>query len=70
VKSLAPACPLSGSLPPCAKEIEWLDPLVWARELQRDEKSRALGEVAARLGVALENAHRASDDRRAALRVS
>jgi DNA polymerase-3 subunit epsilon len=51
------------------RDIEWLDPLVWARELQQGEKSRALGEVAARLGIALENAHRAADDAEAALRV-
>lgn len=51
------------------RDVEWLDPLVWARELQQGEKSRALGEVAARLGIALENAHRAIDDAEAALRV-
>jgi DNA polymerase-3 subunit epsilon len=51
------------------RDVEWLDPLVWARELQQGEKSRALGEVAARLGIALQNAHRASDDAEAALRV-
>jgi DNA polymerase-3 subunit epsilon len=51
------------------KDVEWLDPLIWARELQQGEKSRALGEVAARLGIALDNAHRASDDADAALRV-
>jgi DNA polymerase-3 subunit epsilon len=51
------------------KDVEWLDPLVWARELQQGERSRALGEVAARLGIALENAHRAADDAEAALRV-
>jgi DNA polymerase-3 subunit epsilon len=51
------------------KDIEWLDPLVWARELQQGEKSRALGEVAARLGIALDNAHRASADAEAALKV-
>jgi DNA polymerase-3 subunit epsilon len=57
-------------LPPALRKgVEWLDPLVWARELQQDEKSRALGEVAGRLGVTLENAHRASDDAEAALRV-
>lgn len=50
-------------------EIEWVDPLVWARELQKYEKGKKLGEVAARLGVALENAHRASDDAEAALKV-
>jgi DNA polymerase III subunit epsilon len=57
-------------LPPALrKDVEWLDPLVWARELQQGEKSRALGEVAARLGIALEDAHRASSDAEAALRV-
>ena len=51
------------------RDHEWLDPLVWARELQQEERSRALGEVAARLGIPLQNAHRAADDAEAALRV-
>jgi len=55
--------------PALRREVEWLDPLVWAREVQSDERSRALGDVAARLGVKLENAHRASDDAEAALHV-
>jgi DNA polymerase-3 subunit epsilon len=55
--------------PALRREVEWVDPLVWAREIQREERSKALGEVAARLGVALENAHRASDDAEAGLRV-
>lgn len=55
--------------PALRKDVEWLDPLVWARELQSEERSRALGDVAARLGVALQNAHRASDDAEAALQV-
>ncbi|MDB4941993.1 MAG: polymerase alpha subunit [Labilithrix sp.] len=56
-------------VPALSREVEWLDPLVWAREIQEGEKSRSLGDVAARLGVALENAHRAEDDAEAALRV-
>jgi DNA polymerase-3 subunit epsilon len=56
-------------VPALSREVEWLDPLVWAREIQSDEKSRALGDVAARLGVELEKAHRAQDDAEAALRV-
>jgi DNA polymerase-3 subunit epsilon len=55
--------------PALRKDVEWVDPLVWAREIQQGEKSRALGEVAARLGVKLENAHRASDDAEAAAMV-
>jgi DNA polymerase-3 subunit epsilon len=59
-----------GPVPPALqKGVEWIDPLVWARELQPEERSRALGEVAARLGISLVNAHRASDDAEAALRV-
>jgi DNA polymerase-3 subunit epsilon len=54
---------------PLRTDLEWFDPLVWARELHHDEKSRALGEVAARLGIALDTAHRASSDAEAALDV-
>jgi DNA polymerase-3 subunit epsilon len=62
--------PAAAAKPPALRrEIEWFDPLVWAREIQREERSKALGEVAARLGVKLEKAHRASDDAEAALRV-
>jgi DNA polymerase III subunit epsilon len=61
---------LAGPRAPAARrDVEWLDPLVWAREIQREEKSKALGEVAARLGVKLETAHRAMDDAEAALLV-
>jgi DNA polymerase-3 subunit epsilon len=55
--------------PAFQKNVEWLDPLVWARELQKLEKSRALAEVAARLGIELNQAHRATDDAEAALHV-
>jgi DNA polymerase-3 subunit epsilon len=61
----APASP-----PPAfQKNAEWIDPLVWARELQKLEKSRALAEVAARLGIELTQAHRATNDAEAALNV-
>jgi DNA polymerase-3 subunit epsilon len=56
-------------VPALRREVDWIDPLVWARDIQSDEKSRALGDVAARLGITLENAHRASDDAEAALLV-
>jgi len=56
-------------IPALTRETEWLDPLVWARDIQENEKSRSLGDVAARLGVKLETAHRAEDDAEAALRV-
>ena len=58
------------ALPPAARsDVSWLDPLTWARELQKEERSRALGDVCERLGIALERAHRATDDAEAAGRV-
>ncbi len=61
---------LAGELPPTVRrKTEWIDPLVWARELQAQERSRALGDVCARLGIELTQAHRATFDAEAALRV-
>lgn len=51
------------------KSVSWIDPLVWARELHKFEKGRSLGDVAARLGIALDTAHRATNDAEAALSV-
>ncbi|MBL9023252.1 MAG: 3'-5' exonuclease [Myxococcales bacterium] len=60
----------TGALPPAfRREVEWLDPLVFAREIYKDEQSRALSDVAERLGISLERAHRATDDAEAALLV-
>ncbi len=56
--------------PPGARsDVSWVDPLTWARELHKEERSRALGDVCERLGIALERAHRATDDAEAAGRV-
>ena len=55
--------------PATRREVDWIDPLTFARELYQEESSRALGEMAARLGIDLEKAHRATDDAEAALRV-
>lgn len=57
--------------PPALRpKITWVDPLVFAREIYKGKgESRALGAVAERLGIALVNAHRATDDAEAALRV-
>ncbi len=57
--------------PPALEEgVDWLDPLVFAREMWKGQgESRALAAVAERLGIALERAHRATDDAEAALRV-
>jgi DNA polymerase-3 subunit epsilon len=58
------------ALPPALRKgVEWLDPLVWARELQKEERSKSLGDVCERLGISLEKAHRATDDAEAAVRV-
>lgn len=60
----------AADLPPAfRKGVEWLDPLIWARELQKDEKSKSLGEVSERLGIQLVRAHRATDDAEAAVLV-
>jgi DNA polymerase-3 subunit epsilon len=59
-----------GKAPPALRRgVEWLDPLVWVREVQKYEKSKALGEVCQRLGITLTNAHRATDDAEAAMHV-
>jgi DNA polymerase-3 subunit epsilon len=56
--------------PPAARRtVDWIDPLSFARELYKHEDSRALGEMAQRLGIELVNAHRATDDAEAALQV-
>lgn len=51
---------------PMRMSTEWIDPLVWARALQATAKGFKLGEVAARAGIELVNAHRATDDSEAA----
>lgn len=51
------------------KEVDWIDPLIWARELQQSEKSKSLSAVAERLGIEIGQAHRAADDAVAAGRV-
>jgi DNA polymerase III subunit epsilon len=55
--------------PVVRRGTDWLDPLIWARHLHSNERSRTLGDMSARLGIKLENAHRATDDAEAALRV-
>lgn len=55
--------------PAMRREVDWIDPLTFARELYKDEQSRALGDMAQRLGIELTRAHRATDDAEAALRI-
>lgn len=57
-------------LPPAFEPgVMWIDPLVWARELQKEERGMKLVNVCARLGIPLDNAHRAASDAEAAGRV-
>ena len=49
-------------VPALRKGVDWLDPLIWARELQQAEKSKSLSAVAERLGIEAGQAHRAVDD--------
>lgn len=65
-RSLQVVSPLPPALEP---EVTWIDPLVWVRELMQDEKSRKLTDVTARLGISLEQAHRAAGDAEATGRV-
>lgn len=61
---------LPEQLPPSLREdTTWIDPLVWAREILKDQKSRRLGDVAAFFGIPLEQAHRAAGDAEATGRV-
>ena len=70
VEELGRAGIARAAMPPATRRgIEWLDPLVWARELHQEEKSRSLGDVAARLGIALDKAHSAVHDAEAAAHV-
>jgi DNA polymerase-3 subunit epsilon len=55
--------------PAMRREVDWIDPLTFARELYKHEGSRALADMAALLGISLVNAHRATDDAEAALGV-
>jgi len=58
------------TLPPALMEsVVWIDPLVWAREILKDLKKKTLTDVAAALGVPLEQAHRAAGDCEATGRV-
>ncbi len=59
----------ANQVPAFRRNIEWVDPLVWVREVQKDEKSKALGDVCERLQIPLTNAHRATHDAEAALLV-
>jgi DNA polymerase III subunit epsilon len=55
--------------PACRRGVDWIDPLIWARELHKLEKGKSLGDVAARVGVEIVQAHRATDDAEATLKV-
>jgi len=66
----APEGMTPGDMPPAARdEVVWVDPLVWAREILKELKSRRLGDVAKHLGIPLEQAHRAAGDAEATGRV-
>ncbi|MCL2822388.1 MAG: 3'-5' exonuclease [Polyangiaceae bacterium] len=56
-------------VPAIRDRVIWIDPLVWARVLYPNEKSRKLTAMATLLNVTLEQAHRATADAEAALMV-
>lgn len=52
-----------GTMPPATRaDVVWVDPLVWAREILKDQKRRRLVDVAEHFGIPLEQAHRAAGD--------
>ena len=55
--------------PAFASAVSWIDPLVWVRELHKDEGKHRLTDVCGRLGIALDSAHRAASDAEASGRV-
>jgi len=59
----------ASSAPAFDSEVTWVDPLVWVRELHKDERGYRLTDVCGRLGIALETAHRAASDAEASGRV-
>jgi len=70
IKRAAPKGMTLGDMPPAARDdVAWVDPLVWAREILKELKSRRLGDVTKHLGIPLEQAHRAAGDAEATGRV-
>ena len=70
IDRVSPGGTTAGDLPPAARpDVAWVDPLVWAREILKELKSRRLGDVAEHLGVPLEQAHRAAGDAEATGRI-
>lgn len=56
--------------PPAARrDVHWIDPLIWTRELYKDAKSHSLGEMCGRLGIELAQAHRALADAEATVQM-
>jgi DNA polymerase-3 subunit epsilon len=67
---LARLGPAGDDEPPAfRRDVDWIDPLVWVRELQPHEKSHKLGDVCTRMDVPLVQAHRAAGDAEATGRV-
>lgn len=56
-------------IPAMHPDIQWLDPLVWAREYLTELRSKKLTAVAAHLGVRLDGAHRGAADAEATAEV-
>ena len=56
---------LDSSEPTFDPEVVWIDPLVWVRAIQKERKNK-LADACERLGIPLDNAHRAGEDARAA----
>jgi DNA polymerase III epsilon subunit-like protein len=61
-----PAVSLTMDLPAFHDDYEWIDPLVWVRHYHKFSKGKKLTDMCPRLGVKLDDAHRAMSDAKAA----
>jgi DNA polymerase-3 subunit epsilon len=54
--------PSAEDVPALRPDVVWIDPLLWVRQLAFHEDGHKLGQVAARMGIAHAQAHRAQAD--------
>jgi DNA polymerase-3 subunit epsilon len=61
VQEIKRTCPDREGLPPAFHDnTEWIDPLIWVRRFHKYAKGKKLTDMCPRLGITLEDAHRAT----------
>jgi DNA polymerase III epsilon subunit family exonuclease len=61
----SPTVSMYQELPAFRDDTEWIDPLVWVRHFHKFAKGKKLTDMCPRLGVKLDDAHRAASDAKA-----